>query len=250
MCNDPELMIGYLYGELSAAESRSFEAHLAGCVSCRHEVSELRGTRAQLSSWAPPEPDFGFRIVRGAGAPAAPARRGWFAPAWGLAAAAVLVLAAAAAIAHVEVRYDANGLTVRTGWAGDPTPGGSVADGRAAVPVSNAPAPSAAQLAGLEARLRGLEAAVRQPAGASAAAGPRMPDAEMIRRVREMVSQSETRQQREFALQLAQVVADVDRALQVNFARINQGMGQHRAQTQAEIAAQVNYYLTRVSNQK
>src|SRR5205814_932367 len=72
-----------------------------------------------LARWSPPEPDFGFRIVRGASAP--PGRpRFRFAPAWGLAAAAVLVLAAAAAIANVEVRYGAGGLVVRTGWARDP----------------------------------------------------------------------------------------------------------------------------------
>ena len=38
-------------------------------------------------------------------------------PALGLAAAAVLVLAVASAIANLEVKYDANGLVVRTGWA-------------------------------------------------------------------------------------------------------------------------------------
>ncbi len=251
MCNDHELIVGYVYGELSGVERRAFEAHLAGCAACREELTGLRATRVHLAAWAPPEPDLDFSIVRGGSAPAAPPRRSWFAPAWGLAAAAVLVLAVAAAIANVEVRYDATGFTVRAGWAGDGATPGDVrrAEGQAA---ADAPDRSAARIAALDARVRELEAALaRQPAGGvSAAAGTTMSDAEMMRRVREIVGQSENRQQRELALQLAQVVANLDRALQVNYMRINRGLGQHREETQAEVARQLNYYLTRVSNQR
>jgi hypothetical protein len=106
-------------------------------------------------------------------------------------------------------------------------------------------------VAALDARVRELEAVLAQPAGRlPAAAGPRLSDAEMLRRMREIVSESEGRQQRDVALQLAQVLTNVDRALQMNFVRMNQGLGQHREETQAEVARQVNYYLTRVSNQR
>jgi hypothetical protein len=253
MCNDHELVIGYVYGELPEAERRSFEAHLAACPSCRQEANELRATRVHLASWAPPEPDLGFRIVRNTAPVANAARRTWFAPAWGLAAAAVLLLAAAAAIANVEVRYDSTGLTVRTGWAGDDGPAADVPQaGDMQVATASASEVSVEKVAALDARVRELEAVLaQQPAGRlPAAAGPRLSDAEMLRRVREIVSESEGRQQRDVALQLAQALTNVDRALQMNFVRMNQGLGQHRAQTQAEIAAQVNYYLTRVSNQK
>jgi hypothetical protein len=257
MCNDQDLILGYVYGELADVQSRAFETHIASCAACRNEVAALRATRGHLASWTPPEPDFGFRIVRGADAPAPPARRPWFAPAWGLAAAAVLVLAAAAAIANVEVRYDASGLMVRTGWARDaaaPQTPASSTDSRVAQ-VSTTPAQS--QIASIDARLRELESAVaaRQNAGGTQlAAGPRMTDAEILRRVREVVRESETRQQREMALQIAGVVSDVDRARRLDFMQIQRGLGQLRGQTSAEVTQQVNqqwnHLLTRVSQQK
>ena len=49
--------------------------------------------------------------------PRRPSWRAWWTPAAGLAAAAVLVLAAAASLAHVEVHRGPDGITVRTGWA-------------------------------------------------------------------------------------------------------------------------------------
>jgi anti-sigma factor RsiW len=245
MCNDPELILGYVYGELPEAERRGFDAHLTTCAACRGEVAELRAARGHLAAWTPPEPDFGFQIVRGNSAPAA--RRWWPAPAWGLAAAAVLVLAVAAAIANVEVRYDSNGLVVRTGWARDAaaSQGASAAVG-GVTQVATTPEPWRAELAAVTTRLRELEeaAASREAAGGTLlASGPRMSDAEVLRRVREMVGQSETRQQREFAMQITQVVRDMDRAVQLNNARIWQGLGKHREQTSAEAAQAVNYIL-------
>jgi hypothetical protein len=250
MCHDPEVIVGYVYGELPEAERRAFDAHLATCAACRGEVAELGAMRGHLAAWAPPEPDFAFHIVRGANAP--PTARRWGpAPAWGLAAAAVLVLAAAAAIANVEVRYDANGLVVRTGWARDAVAARQpAADGAGVTPGSFTPDEWRAQVATLERRLLDLERAAADRPASQLASGPRLSDAEILRRVREIVSQSETRQQREFAMQVAQVLRDVDRARQVDFLRIQQGLGQHRAQTSAEVAQTVNYYLTRASQQK
>ena len=65
MC-DKELLLGYLYDELPASDRQAFDRHLASCADCRDEVSGLRGTRTHLTSWAPPEPDLGFEIVRSA----------------------------------------------------------------------------------------------------------------------------------------------------------------------------------------
>ncbi len=252
MCNDPELILGYVYSELPEADRRAFDAHLATCARCRGEVADLRAARGHLAAWTPPEPDLRFRIVRG-GAAAPPPRRS-FAPAWGLAAAAVLVLAAAAAIANVEVRYDANGLVVRTGWAGDtaaPQAASSANGGVAQVAVT--PEEWRSEIAAVQARLQELErAAASRPAaaGTQLASGPRMSDADIIRRVRDIVGQSETRQQREFAMQIAQVLRDVDRARQLDFLQIRQTLGQHRAQTTSDVAKTLNYYVTRVSQEK
>ena len=123
MCDSKDLLIGFLYGELDAADRRTFQAHLTSCADCREELAGLRATRGQIASWTPPEPDFGFRIVRGAAAPP-PAPRFRISPAWGLAAAAVLVMGVAAGIANLDVSY--GGLVVRTGW----NRGGDVATAR------------------------------------------------------------------------------------------------------------------------
>ena len=63
MC-DKELLVGHLYDELQGADRQAFEQHLAVCADCRDELQALRGTRTQLQSWAPAEPDLGFQIVR------------------------------------------------------------------------------------------------------------------------------------------------------------------------------------------
>lgn len=252
MCNDPELILGYVYGELPEANRRGFDAHMTTCAACRNEVAELRATRGHLAAWTPPEPDFGFQIVRGHTAPAG-TRRWWPAPAWGLAAAAVLVLAAAAAIANVEVRYDADGLVVRTGWARDVAAPQAASTGDSGLtPVAATPEEWRSRITAIDARLRDLErAATRDAAGGSQlASGPRMSDADIIRRVRDIVGLSETRQQREFAMQIAQVLRDVDRARQLDFLQIRQTLGQHRAQTTSDVAKTLNYYVTRVSQEK
>jgi len=211
MCTNKELLVSYLYDELDASERQAFESHLNSCAECRVELGALRSTRGLLTSWAPPEPDFGFRIIRGAGAapPPRPALARWFRPAWGFAAAAVLVLAAAAAIAHVEIRYGRDGLVVRTGWSRDAAPA-PVASQVAAVPapVLN-PTTWKEDVDLLDRRLRTIEAAVRSQNLATLQA--HMPDSEMLRRVAAMVSQSETRQQQEVGVRLTEFARAVDR---------------------------------------
>ena len=115
MC-DTELLLAYLYDELPVSDRQSFDRHLATCANCREEVTGLRGTRTHLTSWAPPEPDLGFQVVRNATPVASPSRWWRVSPAWGLAAAALLVVAVSAAIANVEVKFGADGVVVSTGW--------------------------------------------------------------------------------------------------------------------------------------
>jgi anti-sigma factor RsiW len=198
MC-DKELLVGYLYDELDGTARQAFEAHLRACPECEAEVGGLQATRGHIAAWAPPERDLELRVVRGRSA--APPARAWAMPAWGLAAAATLVLAASAALANIEVRYDDGGVTVRTGW------------GRAAAPAVSADAEPAAtpgeaiDVVALNQRLSQLEAALaRAPQAAPASAAARMSDAELLRRVRELIGEAETRQQREVALVLAQVL--------------------------------------------
>ena len=147
-------------------------------------MNALRAVRNELPAWAPPERDLGFTIVDRAQS-AAPPRR-WVMPAWGLAAAATLVLAAAAAIANVEIRYGADGLSVRTGW----SRGGDVAAMTASAPTPVTAAPQAAwraELTSLERRLR-EEFAAKEAVTHRAAAPTAAPEPEdVLRRVRTLI---------------------------------------------------------------
>ncbi len=241
MCNSSELIVGYLYDELTDTERRSFDAHLSMCDGCRNEVAGLKATRSHLSLWAPPEPDFAFRVVRdqAPGTNVLPMRSRWR-PVLGLAAAAVLVLAAAAAIANVEVRYDGNGLVVRSGWGGgdfaDPrnTPQHARAASDGIVPASASP-----EFQALERRLRDLEIATasRTSAGVQSASA-RMDDGEILRRVRQIVAEAESRQETVVAQRVLQVMRDFDRQRQADIAIIQQGLGTYQGLTNAEIAQQ------------
>jgi hypothetical protein len=228
MC-DKERLVGYLYDELDDAERRVFEAHVEVCADCLAEVGSLRATRGVIAAWAPPERELELRVVRGAAPP--PPRRASL-PAWGLAAAATLVLATAAAIANIEVRSDASGLSVRTGWS-------RAAPAAAAVPPASDGAQAGADLVALGRRLSELEAALnRAPQAQPASAEARMSDAELLRRVRELIGDAETRQRSEVAQVLAQVVRDFERQRRTDIAMIEQGLGAYQGLTNAEIAQQ------------
>ena len=63
MC-DKDLLVSYLYDDLAGRERATFERHVRECDDCRGELDALRGVRADLVSWSPVRPDFGFRVVR------------------------------------------------------------------------------------------------------------------------------------------------------------------------------------------
>lgn len=214
MCDSKELLVGFLYDEIDPVSKRSFERHLLTCADCRDELAELGATREQIALWAPPDADLGFRIVRGAAEPA-PSRPRWFSfsPAWGLAAAAIVMLATGAAIANLDVRYGSDGLVVRTGW----THG---ADTQAAV----TPVDWKAQAQELDRRLRDLEQASAAQSNVQNASASNESDAELLQRVREIVGQSETRQQRAVAARLTELMREYDAQRRLDLATINQGM--------------------------
>ncbi len=213
MC-DQQLLLSYLYDELPAADRQAFDRHLASCADCRAEVDGLRGTRAHLTSWTPPEPDLGFQVVRSA-KPAASSRRWWHAsPAWGLAAAALLTVAVSAAIANVEVKVGGDGIVVRTGWNRD-------AAGAGQVPADLAK--SAFDVQRFEARLKEFESQLAaRPAATVVPAGitGRMSDAEIVRYVRQQLSESEQRQNGELARRILQVNHDTEAARRADFDRL------------------------------
>ena len=240
MCDSKELLVGYVYDELSAEDRQALQVHLAACGACRLELEGLRATRTHLALWSPPVPDLGFRVIQGGSAPApALPRRMRLAPAFVFAAAAVIVLAVAAAIANIEVRYGNDGVTVRTGWAGTETAMANVpAAASGAVPASAA---GRDEFAELDRRLRSIEASLAaQPASSrmqlASSAMTRMSDAEMLRQVRRIVDEAETRQETAVAHKLLQVFRDFDQKRLTDLALIQQGLDQYQGMTNAEIA--------------
>jgi hypothetical protein len=270
MC-DKELLVAYLYEDLAGPERAGFEAHMRECAECRDDLKALGAVRVDLAEWAPPQTDLGFRVVRGASETGhvlrmpVPSWRAWWTPAAGLAAAAVLVLAAASAIARVEVHRGPDGVTVRTGWGA--VAGAADHSGGATTPPLtqaglNGPGAAAqakplgegvlktdvAFLAGLERRLAALEAATSRDSGVRNAStlSARAADAEILKRVRELLAQSEIKQQGELALRISQVIFDVNAQRTADLARIQRGLGRIDATVAEEAAARrelTNYAL-------
>ena len=234
MC-DKELLVGYLYDELEGPERHAFEAHVGSCPSCSSEIEALRGTRAQLSSWTPIEPDLDFQIVRRR--ESRPSRVRWSSSrgAWGLAAAAVLVLAAAAGVANVEVRSGSEGLVVRTGWSrgGDSNDPGTQA--------TNAPRE---EMTAMERRLAQLENALaaRPSAIVNASAVPsdttRAVEDALLQRMRQMLAESETRTQREFAQRLIAGMREVQASHTNDLISLQQTFNQNQGAINDEVFRQ------------
>ena len=273
MC-DKDRLVSYLYDDLTDADRAGFERHLRECADCRLDLDALRGVRADLISWSPRQPEFGFRVVREPKVlPMRQSWRAWWTPAAGLAAAAVLVLAAASAIAHVEISSGPQGFTVRTGWsstsasapASEQRSGGTAsqavsasqsvsARGDMLLPAS-ATSVDAAFIESIDRRLRALEVAVSEPGlmqKASYSARSQNSDAEMIRRMREMLAQSENRQQAQLARWIGQVLRDVENQRVADLSQIQQGFGriQRSVTEEAQGHREMTNYLLASSKQK
>lgn len=224
-CDDKATLIAYLYGEVDAAMRDHVDAHLATCDRCAAEVSALGDVRAELGLWAPPDAELGFTITRKADPQAAvvlrPARWWTTVPAWAQAVAAVLVLAAGAGIANLQVRSGPDGFTVRTGWLAVP----------AASPALSQPFDGAAverrverALATLEQQMRDEIRSAREQNAVRLAAAP--VDEATIRRVQQLIAASEERQERELALRLTQLAVDTNMQRRADLQRITQSFGQ------------------------
>ena len=258
MCNRGDLLVSYVYDEISDRDRRDVEAHLAGCAECREEIEGLRSTRSHLTLWAPPQPDLGFRIIRGgaAGEPIAALPRRRWAPAFAFAAAAVIVLAVAAAIANVDVQYGPEGLSVRTGWARGTQPA-ALAD--ATQPAANLRPVAGTEFAELIRRLDHIERTLAQnpsSAAVQSASTTTFSEAAILRQVREIVREAETRQQNATNRLLLQVATDFDAQRRMDIQNIQRGLGQYQTLTNAEIASQrdslirVNEYIRANSKQE
>lgn len=253
--NRDDALIAYLYEEIDPVIHATFNAHLASCARCRADLAGLRGVRAGLAQWTPPEPVFSSQFSV-PGAPATshqPPATGWRSiPAWAQVAAALLVLGVSAGIANVNVHYGADGLTVRTGWSSraEAAPGAA-----AAKPDAAKAEPWRAELTALEQQMRGeIRAASLGSASAAPAvrtASAPVSDADLVRRIRALEDGSK-QQQREFQLQLATALRDVNAQRRADLVRIDQNLGLIQNNTGIEVAKQREMlnYLVRASSQK
>ena len=236
MC-DKELIVGYLYDEVDPVERRTMEAHLLSCGVCRAELKELRGARISLTAWAPPAPELEFHLVRGAQPPPPAPSRNWsISPAWGLAAAAALVLSVASAIANVEVKYGSDGLTVRTG-AARPAPSPAPIQVPAAVAAQDVAARR--ELQAISQRVRDLESAAgTRPILASMHTSPGSAAPADLRAVRQLIADAENRQEQELARRISQVLRDFEGARRVDLDRTQRALAEMQGVSDTTIIRQ------------
>jgi anti-sigma factor RsiW len=241
-CDDKEMLVAYLYGEIDINGRREVERHLRTCAACTRETEALQDVRQDLASWIPPEPDLGFVIMQKPTTGLRPRR--WSAigtlPAWAQVAAAVLVLAAGAAIANVQVRYGNDGFSVRTGWM---TPASLAAPATAGAPALTAREDAwRPELTALEQRLR-QEFMQSHAAAVPATRTESTVDAEsLMRRVQTLVNASEQRQREELGLRLAVAERDWDSRRRGDIVRIQQSIGSLQRGTYKVEAGQQEMY--------
>ena len=233
-------IVTFVYDDPGASppERTRFETHLRSCARCQDDVAALRGVRSRLAKWAPPEPSFAIHNSQSTiGSPQSAIHnpQWWSAiPAWAQVAAALLLLGVSAGIANLDVRYDQSGLTIRTGWS--TKPGGTKESGgsgrSSATEVAQVgpakDAPWRADIAALERKLK-TEIRATQASGAAAPSqtvrSASASDADLARRVRALLEDSEKRQQRELALHLAELARDVTAQRQADMVKIDRTLG-------------------------
>ena len=219
-CDDKPTLVAYLYGELDTPMRERVDAHLATCERCAAEVSALGDVRAELGLWVPPDAELGFTITRKSEPPSAtvlrPARWWSTVPAWAQAAAALLVIAAAAGIANLQVRSGPDGFSVSTGW----MPRAATV----AAPAQQSNEEWRTALVSLEQQLRNEIRSTREPNTVRTAASSA--DEATIRRVQQLLAASEQRQQRELALRLTQFTVDMNMQRRADLMKITNSFGQ------------------------
>ena len=239
LCGDGEALIGYLYDEGTADERARMELHLQSCDVCATELAELGGAREQLAIWAPPDAALGFRVAGEPPAPVVPIRPAWWRqpmPVWGQAVAAV-------ALFGLGMAAGSRGLDVGN---------------RPATETARATV-SADALAQLESRMKQEIAAIRTasavsaaPAAAASRASSNPGDEAIMRQVRELLRESESRQQEAFAVRTAQLARDAEIQRRVDQAQMQQTLTQVQGTTTEEVRRQREMlnYLVNVSQRR
>lgn len=242
-CRD-EMVVGYLYNGLEGAERTAFQQHLAGCLQCRREVEGLGSVRRSLGNWISPE--LGHRLggVYVAGVPAGQQgiwRSLGSVPTWMRVAAAVLVIGLAAGAANLELRYDPDGVSLRTGWLAIP---GATSELVEPMPTGTGlDAPWRPELAAFERRLRDeLQPSAGSDTATVLPASRDETDEALLRQMRLLIEQSERRQQSELALRVAGAVQDVQSQRTADLRRIERALGVMESSNRALVIRQDQFF--------
>ena len=244
LCGDGQALIAYLYDECTANERSRMELHVQSCDVCATELAELEGARERLAVWAPPDAALGFRVAAEppAPAPVVPIRVAWWRqpmPVWGQAVAAV-------ALFGLGMAAGSRGLN---GGTGRNSPAAETA--RATV--------SPESLAQLESRMKQEIAAIRTASAAQAApvaaanrASSNPGEEAIMRQVRELLRDSERRQDEAFTVRAAQLSRDAEIQRRVDLAQMQQTLTQVQGSTTEEVRRQREMlnYLVNVSQRR
>lgn len=248
-CPGPDLLITLLYDdEGDHLERTDLETHVAGCPACAELLGNLSAARGTLSAWRAPRLPLGFAVV--------PARQ----RAWqralaigGGAAAAVLVLAGAAGLSGLELTWNDQELTLRTGLARGATQASAATSPAVMAPAAAAAARSsdawvsrasaedapwradfdllATQLhREFEERTRTAETRLASAMASATRAQAPVPGSTAIdqerffARMAELIEQSEVRQQQNLALRVAELGREFQLRRQADLAQFQQGL--------------------------
>ena len=265
-CPEPDALLVLLYDDEGTPDERALlQGHVDRCTQCADLLTSLDSTRGVLGAWHAPRLPLGFALVRGDRSPV----RSFL---WrgGLAAAAVLVLASAASLAQLEVTYNADGFTVRTGARraasvataavsqtapeGTATAAPLTSTPQAWVGKASAGEPPWRQdmdllatqirsdMSRLLAESRQLPVGpVRAAVASPASPGRTMTDAELLKRVQDMLDQSEIRQQSNLALRVTELGRQFELQRQGDIVQVEQAfqrLEQQRNDLLRRVAAQ------------
>lgn len=260
-CDDKATLVAYLYDEIDAGDRQRVDEHLRQCAACAAEVGALAGVRIELTQWAAPTTELGFTVVAKrtrengtkeivpgdappkavAPAPSATVLRPaqWWntVPVWAQAVAAILVLSVGAAIANVQVKSGPDGFVVSTGWM---TPSAPPAAASAVTPRAGDEQWRPALIA-LEQQLRG-EIRANKATGTVRAASRSEVDNASVARVRALLEASETKQNRELAFRMTQLMGDINVQRRADLLRVEQAIG-HTGVEMAKQRQQLNYVI-------
>ena len=223
---DNDALVAYVYGECEPQDLERVKAHLAACGRCAAEVEAFGSVRGSLQTWDVPRASSGIRVVSERDALRGPWWSFALRPAWGLAAAAGLVLGVGLALGGVEMRILDGGFIVQVGSPAQPgeeeAPAAAAAEAAPGLAISGVPsgagAPWRVDLAQLESELR------RDLASEQASLPPPEPEV-LLEQVRGLISQSELRQQQERALWLTEFAQELDMQRRADQQQFQQELG-------------------------